>query len=79
MLLVVCQLSRGVIVNEDVILTVLSLTSLLKSPSIDRLHSCDQQLWKLFIVLFAISCSKQKKTNYLNSHGVEAQEKPPGV
>ena len=61
MLLVVCQLSRGVIVNEDVILSVLRLTSLLKSTSIDRLHSCDQQLWKLFLVLFAISCTKQKK------------------
>ena len=33
----------------------------------------------LFIVLFAISCTKQKKSNYLNSHGEEAQEKPPGL
>ena len=46
MLLVVCQLSRDVIGYEDLILSVLSLTSLLKSPSIDRLHSCDQQPWK---------------------------------
>ena len=33
----------------------------------------------LFIVLFAISCRKQKKSNYLNSHGEEAQKKPPGL
>ena len=34
----------------------------------------------LFIVLFAIRCTKQKKkSNYLNSHGEEAQEKPPGL
>ena len=34
----------------------------------------------LFIVLFAISCTKQKnKSNYLNSHGEEAQEKPLGL
>jgi len=32
----------------------------------------------LFIVLFAISWTKQNK-NYLNSHGEEAQEKPPGL
>ena len=32
----------------------------------------------LFIVLFAISYKKQKKSNYLNFHGEEAQEKPPG-
>ena len=32
----------------------------------------------LFIVLFAISCTKQKK-NYSNSHGEEAQEKPQGL
>ena len=32
----------------------------------------------LFIVLFAISCTKQKKKNYLSSHGEEAQEKPLG-
>ena len=30
----------------------------------------------LFLVLFAISDTKQKKSNYLNSHGEEAQEKP---
>ena len=46
MLLVVCQLSFDVIGYKDLILSVLSLTSLLKSPSIDSLHSCDQQLWK---------------------------------
>ena len=33
----------------------------------------------LFIVLFAISCTKQKKSNHLNSHGEEAQEKPQGL
>ena len=33
----------------------------------------------LFIVLFAISFTKQKKSTYLNSHGEEAQEKPPGL
>ena len=33
----------------------------------------------LFIALFAISYTKQKKSNYLNSHGEEAQEKPPGL
>ena len=34
----------------------------------------------LFIVLFAIGkCTKQNKSNYLNSHGEEAQEKPPGL
>ena len=33
----------------------------------------------LFIVLFAISYTKQKKSNYLNSHGEEAQEKSPGL
>ena len=26
----------------------------------------------LFIVLFALSCTNQKKSNYLNSHGEEA-------
>ena len=33
----------------------------------------------LFIVLFALSCTNKKKSNYLNSHGEEAQEKPPGL
>ena len=37
-------------------------------------HNC-----LLFIVLFAISYTKPKKSNYLNSHGEEAQEKPPGL
>ena len=37
-------------------------------------HNC-----LLFIVLFAISYTKQKKSKYLNSHGEEAQEKPPGL
>ena len=32
----------------------------------------------LFIVLFAKNCTNQIKSNYLNSHGEEAQEKPPG-
>ena len=39
MLLAVCQLSRDVIGYEDLILSVLSLTSLLKSPSIDRFYT----------------------------------------
>ena len=33
----------------------------------------------LFIVLFAKNCTNQLKSNYLNSHGEEAQEKPPGL
>ena len=33
----------------------------------------------VFIVLFAINCTNQIKSNYLNSHGEEAQEKPPGL
>ena len=33
----------------------------------------------LFIVLFAINCTNQIKSNYLNAHGEEAQEKPPGL
>ena len=32
-----------------------------------------------FIVLFTINCTNQIKSNYLNSHGEEAQEKPPGL
>ena len=30
-------------------------------------------------VLFAKNCTNQIKSNYLNSHGEEAQEKPPGL
>ena len=33
----------------------------------------------LFIVLFAKNCTNQIKSNYLNSHGEEAQERPPGL
>ena len=33
----------------------------------------------LFIVLFTKNCTNQIKSNYLNSHGEEAQEKPPGL
>ena len=33
----------------------------------------------LFIGLFAIKCTKQKKIKYLSCHGGEAQEKPPGL
>ena len=33
----------------------------------------------LFIVLFDINCTNQIKSNYLKSHGEEAQEKPPGL
>ena len=32
-----------------------------------------------FSLCFAISCTKARKSNYLNSHGEEAQEKPPGL
>ena len=32
----------------------------------------------LFIVLFALVVQSKKKSNYLNSHGEEAQKKPPG-
>ena len=31
------------------------------------------------IVLFAKNYTNQIKSNYLNSHGEEAQEKPPGL
>ena len=31
------------------------------------------------VYCFDISCTKARKTNYLNSHGEEAQEKPPGL
>ena len=31
------------------------------------------------VYCFAISCTKARKFNYLNSHGEEAQEKPPGL
>ena len=33
----------------------------------------------LFIVLFAKNYTNQIKSNYPNSHGEEAQEKPPGL
>ena len=33
----------------------------------------------LFIALFAKNYTNQIKSNYLNSHGEEAQEKPPGL
>ena len=33
----------------------------------------------LFIVLFAINCTNQIRSNYLNFHYEEAQEKPPGL
>ena len=38
------------------------------------LHYC-----LLFIVLFAKNYTNQIKSNYLNSYGEEAQEKPPGL
>ena len=38
------------------------------------MHNC-----LLFIVLFAKNYTNQIKSNYLNSHGEEAQEKPPGL
>ena len=33
----------------------------------------------LFIVLFAKNYTNQITSNYLNSHGEETQEKPPGL
>ena len=39
----------------------------------------DKFICLLFIALFAINCTNQIKSNYLNSHGEEAQEKPPGL
>ena len=33
----------------------------------------------LFIALFAKNYTNQIKSNYLNSHGEEAQEKPQGL
>ena len=41
-------------------------------------QSCVCHLY-CFIALFAINCTNQIKSNYLNSHGKEAQEKPPGL
>ena len=38
-----------------------------------------EYLLSLFIVLFAKNCTDQIKSNYLDSHGEEAQEKPPGL
>ena len=32
-----------------------------------------------FIVLFAINCTNQIKSNYLNSHGDEAQREATGL
>ena len=45
-------------------------------------HSSEKtprELKEKFIVLFAINCTNPIKSNYLNSHGEEAQEKPPGL
>ena len=39
----------------------------------------DHQNRLSFIVLFAKNYTNQIKSNYLNSHGEEAQEKPPGL
>ena len=36
-------------------------------------------LYFVYVFFFAIGCTKQKKKNYLSSHGEEAQEKPPGL
>ena len=39
-------------------------------------------MYKLFIVYCFVcqqKCTNQIKSNYLNSHGEEAQEKPPGL
>ena len=44
-----------------------------------RNHSWGRNDCLLFIVLFAKNCTNQIKSNYLNSHGEEAQEKPPGL
>ena len=42
-------------------------------------HKLPQVYCLLFIVLFAKNFTNQIKSNYLNSHGEEAQEKPPGL
>ena len=42
-------------------------------------HSSEKtprELKEKFIVLFAINCTNPIKSNYLNFHGEEAQEKP---
>ena len=33
----------------------------------------------LFFLLYVVQSKKKKKSNYLNSHGEEAQEKPQGL
>ena len=42
-------------------------------------ESAVQVVCLLFIVLFAKNYTNQIKSDYLNSHGEEAQEKPPGL
>ena len=42
-------------------------------------ESAVQVVCLLFIVLFATDYTNQIKSDYLNSHGEEAQEKPPGL
>ena len=42
-------------------------------------ESAVQVVCLLFIVFFATDYTNQIKSDYLNSHGEEAQEKPPGL
>ena len=47
------------------------------SPLLIHVH--EQGLLFIVYCLFAKNCTNQIKSNYLNSHGKEAQEKPPGL
>ena len=68
-----CQsLSEKISKTENIVVTARLYPTLLT-------NSCFIVYCLLFIVLFAINCTNQIKSNYLNSHGEEAQEKPPGL
>ena len=54
--------------------------SLLLSVNLDLMVANNEIVYcLLFIVLFAKNYTNQIKSNYLNSHGEKAQEKPPGL
>ena len=54
--------------------------SLLLSVNLDLMVTNNEIVYcLLFIVLFAKNYTNQIKSNYLNSNGEEAQEKPPGL
>ena len=54
--------------------------SLLLSVNLDLIVTNNEIVYcLLFIVLFAKNYTNQIKSNYLNSNGEEAQEKPPGL